>query len=79
MEDLGLISELGRSSGGGHGNPFQNSGLENPHGQRSLEGYSPWGGKESDMIEYQSTAQHSSKFGFVKFFFFFFFNVVVLV
>ena len=23
--------------------------LENPHGQRSLAGYSPWGRKESDM------------------------------
>ena len=22
-----------------------------PHGQRSLVGYSPWGGKESDMTE----------------------------
>ena len=25
--------------------------LENPHGQRSLVGYSPWGHKESDMTE----------------------------
>ena len=25
--------------------------LENPHGQRSLEGYSPWGHKESDTTE----------------------------
>ena len=23
--------------------------LENPHGQRSQEGYSPWGRKESDI------------------------------
>ena len=29
--------------------------LENPHGQRSLAGYSPWGRKESDMIEPLST------------------------
>ena len=28
---------LGRSPGGGHGNPLQYSYLENPHGQRSLE------------------------------------------
>ena len=28
--DLGLISESGRSPGGGHGNPFQYSCLENP-------------------------------------------------
>ena len=40
---LGLIPWLGRSPGGGQGNPFQNSCLENPHGQRSLVGYSPWG------------------------------------
>ena len=28
--NLGLISELGRSPGGGHGNPLQYSCLENP-------------------------------------------------
>ena len=33
--------------------------LENPHGQRSLTGYSPWGHKESAMTERLSTAQHS--------------------
>ena len=44
--DLGLISGLGRSSGGGQGNPLQYSCLENPHGQRSLAGCSPWGCKE---------------------------------
>ena len=27
----------------GHGKPLQYSCLKNPHGQRSLEGYSPWG------------------------------------
>ena len=42
---LGLIPGLGRSPGGGHGNPLQYSCLENPHGQRSLVGYSPWGRK----------------------------------
>ena len=44
--DLGSIPGLGRFSGGGHGNPLQYSCLENPHGQRSLAGYSPWGPKE---------------------------------
>ena len=29
------------SPGGGHGNSLQYSCLENPHGQRSLAGYSP--------------------------------------
>ena len=33
------------SPGGRHGNPLQYS-LENPHGQRSLVGYSPWCCKE---------------------------------
>ena len=42
-EDLGLIPELERSSGGRHGNSFQYSCLENPHGQTSLAGYSAWG------------------------------------
>ena len=49
--ELGSIPQLRRSRGGGHGNPLQYSCLENPHGQRSLEDYSPWGGKELDMTE----------------------------
>ena len=57
--DLSLIPWLGRSPGGEYGNPLQYSCLENPHGQRSLAGYSPWGCKESDMAERLSTAQHS--------------------
>ena len=47
----GSIPGLGRSPGGGHGNPLQYSCLENLHGQWSLSGYSPWGRKESDMTE----------------------------
>ena len=38
--DLGSIPGLGRSPGGSRGNPLQYSCLENPHGQRSLVGYS---------------------------------------
>ena len=53
--DLGLIPGLGRSPGGGHGNPLQYSCLENPHGQRILGGYSPWCCKESGMTEQQHT------------------------
>ena len=41
--NMGLIPGLGRYPGGGHGNPLQYSCLENPHGQRSLVGYSAWG------------------------------------
>ena len=47
--DLGSIPGLGRFPGGGHDNPLQYSFLEDPHGQRSLAGYSPWGHKESAM------------------------------
>ena len=49
--DLGLITGLGRSLGGGHGNPLQYSCQENTHRQRSLVGYSPQGCKESHMTE----------------------------
>ena len=56
--DLGSIPGLGRSPEGRHSNPLQHSCLENPHGQRSLTDYSPWGGKESDTTERLSTAQH---------------------
>ena len=50
--DLDSIPEVGRSpEGGGHGNPLQYSCLENPRGQRSLAGYSPWGGKELDATD----------------------------
>ena len=41
VRDLASIPGWGRSPGVGHGNPFQFSCLENPHGQRSLVGYSP--------------------------------------
>ena len=54
-ENLGLIPGLGRSPGGGHGNSLQYSYLENPHGRRSLVGYSPWSYKESDTTEQLST------------------------
>ena len=49
--DLNSIPGVGRSPGGGHDNPLQYSCLENPHGQRSLKDYSPWGHKELDVTE----------------------------
>ena len=55
--DWGSIPGSRGSLGEGHGNPLQNSCLENPHGQRSLAAYRPWGGKESDKTERLSTAQ----------------------
>ena len=51
VRDVGSIPGSGRSPGGGHGNPVQYSCLENPPGERSLAGYSPWGRRESDMSE----------------------------
>ena len=49
--DLGLIPGLGRFPGEGNSYPLQYSCLENPHGQRTLAGYSLWGPKELDMTE----------------------------
>ena len=46
--DLGSISGLGRFPGEGNGNSLQYSCLENPHGQRSRVGYSPWDCEELD-------------------------------
>jgi len=40
----------------------QYSCLDNPHRQRSLAGYSPWGHKELDMTEKLRRAQHSTHF-----------------
>ena len=51
--DPGSIPGLARCPGGGHGNPLQNSCLENPHRERSLVGYSPRGRKELDATERQ--------------------------
>ena len=42
IRDMGSIPMSGRSPGGGHGNPLQYSCMENPHGKRSLVGYSQW-------------------------------------
>ena len=56
--DVGLIAGSGRSPRVGHGNPLHYSCLENPHGQRSLAGYSPWGLKELDTTERLCTTQH---------------------
>ena len=36
-EDLGLITGLGRSPGGGQGNPFQYSCLESPMDRRAWQ------------------------------------------
>ena len=50
MRETWVRSELGRSLGGGHGNPLQYSYLENPYEQRSLVA-TVYGVIESDMTE----------------------------
>ena len=49
--DAGLIPGSGRSIGGGNSNKLPYSGLKKSHEQRSLDSYSPWGHKESDMAK----------------------------
>ena len=58
--DLGSIPGLGRSPGGGHGNPLQCSCLDSAYEQRSSVGYNPWGRKESDTTKRLSTCSFSS-------------------
>ena len=65
VRDLGSIPGLGRCPGGGHGNPLQYSCLENPHGQRSLEGYSPWGLKELDTTEPAHTCTYNNVYTYI--------------
>ena len=48
VRDLGSIPGLGRFPREGNGYTLQYSCLENPVGQRSLAGYSPWGHKENN-------------------------------
>ena len=49
--DPSSIPGLGRYSGEEHGNPFPVFWPEESHGQRSLEGFSPWGHIELDMTQ----------------------------
>ena len=51
IRDVGSIPGSGRSPGEANGKRLQYSCLENPSGQRSLAGCSPWGCKESDTTE----------------------------
>ena len=58
--DAGLIPGLGRSPGGGHGNPFQCSCLENPWAEETGD-YSQWGHKEWDTTENAPREERSGK------------------
>ena len=59
-ETWGSIPGSGRSPGEGRVYSLQYSCLENPRGQRSLVGYSPWGRKESYTTEQLNTARTGS-------------------
>ena len=50
-----------KTPGGGHGSLFQHPCLENPHGQRRLEGYSPQCCTESDMTTATWHAQNRTR------------------
>ena len=58
--DLGSILGLGRSPGGGHGNPLQYSCLENSMDRGACRATFHGVRQESDMTERLSTAQHSA-------------------
>ena len=51
IRDMGSIPGSGRSPGERNCNPLQYSCLENPHGQRSPAGCSPWSHKELDTTK----------------------------
>ena len=55
VQETWVWSLVWEDSPGGHGNPLQYSCLENPHGQKSLAGYSLWCHKESYMTEWLCT------------------------
>ena len=54
VRDTGSVPKLGRSPGGGHGNPFQYSCLKNPM-ERGAWWATVRGLSESDMTEHAST------------------------
>ena len=56
---MSSIPGLGRSPQGGNDNPLQYSCLENPHGQRSLVGYSPEGSKSQTQLKQLSMHTHT--------------------
>ena len=64
LRDAG-IPALGRSPWEGQGKPLLYSSLENPHGRKSLVGYSPWSCKELDTTEVTEHAYSQGWFNIV--------------
>ena len=60
---MSSVPGLGRSPGGGHGNPSPVFLPAESHGQRSLEDPSPWGHGELDTTE---VTQHAHSFNISK-------------
>ena len=61
IRDTGSTPGLGRSPGGGNGNPFQYSCLKSPM-EGSLVEYNPWGCKDLDTTERLSTLHKLDSF-----------------
>ena len=59
IRDIGLIPELGRSPGGGHGNPLQYSCLEYPLDRGAWRATIHAVAKSRTWLNWLSTAQHS--------------------
>ena len=57
MQETVFCPPLERPPGERTSNPLQYSHLENPHGQRTLAGYSAWDCKELDTIEQTKQTQ----------------------
>ena len=51
IRDMGSTPELGRSPGGGHGNPLQYFCLGNPMNRGVWQTNSPWGHEELERDE----------------------------
>ena len=58
--DPNSVSGLGRSPGGGHGNPLQYSCLENPKDRGAWQATVYGGGKESDKTEQLTHTTHTA-------------------
>ena len=61
IRDVGSIPQPGWFPRGRHGNPFQYSCLENPHGLSSLVGYSSQVRKEWDTTEVTARMEWSQR------------------